>query len=280
MTSGEGTFSGTGNEPIAWRRLVPATAPRGVVVVSHGYAEHCGRYLAWAEHLASRGYAAVGMDHRGHGKSGGPRGHVLDFEEFVADLRAFVALVEGWWPETPRILFGHSMGGLIAFLYLLRHGETVRAGALSSAAFALQPQGPAWQLRLAMVLGRLVPRMPLGTKLDQSVLSRDPAVGRAYVADPLVHRKATAGFFRAFVRAQERALADAPSLRTPLLILQAGADRLVSPAGAEAIAKRLTTEHELVILPGYYHELLNEPEAERAKVVALLDRWFDRWLAG
>jgi alpha-beta hydrolase superfamily lysophospholipase len=280
MTSGEGTFSGTGNVPIAWRRLVPATAPRGIVVVSHGYAEHCGRYLPWAEHLASRGLAVVGVDHRGHGRSGGPRGHVRDFDEFVADLRSLIGLVEGWWPGTPRVLFGHSMGGLIAFLYLLRHPETVRAGALSSAAFALQPQGPAWQLRLAMVLGRLVPRMPLGTKLDQSALSRDPDVGRAYVADPLVHRKATAGFFRAFVRAQERALAEASSLRAPLLILQAGADRLVSPSGAEAIAERLATEHELVILPGYYHELLNEPEAERATVVALLDRWFDRWLAG
>jgi acylglycerol lipase len=279
MTSGEGTFSGTGNVPIAWRRLVPATVPRGIVVMSHGYAEHCGRYLPWAEHLASRGLAVVGVDHRGHGRSGGPRGHVRDFDGFVADLRSLVGLVEGWWPGTPRVLFGHSMGGLIAFLYLLRHPETVRAGALSSAAFALQPQGPAWQLRLAMTLGRLAPRMPLGTKLDQSVLSRDPEVGRAYVADPLVHRKATAGFFRAFVRAQERALAEASSLQAPLLILQAGADRLVSPAGAEAIAKRLTTEHELVVLPGYYHELLNEPIAAREVVIARLDAWFDRWLS-
>jgi len=279
VTSGEGTFSGTGNVPIAWRRLVPATGPRRIVVVSHGYAEHCGRYLPWAEHLASRGLAVLGVDHRGHGRSGGPRGHVRDFDEFVADLRSLMDLVEGWWPGTPRLLFGHSMGGLIAFLYLLRHPETVRAGALSSAAFALQPQGPAWQLRLAMVLGRLVPRLPLGTKLDQSVLSRDPEVGLAYVADPLVHRKATAGFFRAFVRAQERALAEAPSLHAPLLILQAGADRLVSPAGAEAITERLTADHELVILRGYYHELLNEPPAERAEVVERLDRWIDRWLA-
>ncbi len=276
MTSGEGAFTGAGGVSIAWRRLVPAKEPRGVVVVSHGYAEHCGRYREWAEHLTSRGLAAVGLDHRGHGKSGGPRGHVRDFDEFVTDLRTFVDLVEGWWPGTPRVLFGHSMGGLIAFLYLLAHGETVHAGALSSAAFALPPQGPPWQLRLAMQLGRVVPRMPLGTKLDQGALSRDPAVGRAYVADPLVHRKASAGFFRAFVLAQERALAGAPSLRTPLLVLQAGADRLVSPAGAEAIAARLTTEHELVMLPGYYHELLNEPPAERAEVVRRLDVWLDR----
>jgi alpha-beta hydrolase superfamily lysophospholipase len=250
-----------------------------VVVVCHGYAEHCGRYRAWAEHLASRGLAAVGLDHRGHGTSEGPRGHCRDFDEFVADVRTLVDLVEGWWPGTPRVLFGHSMGGVIAFLYLVRHGDTVCAGALSSPAFALPPQGPRWQLALVGLLAGVVPRFPFTTRLDADALARDPEVGRAYVADPLVHHRATAAFARAFTRAQARALDAAPSLATPLLILQAGADRLVSPAGATAIGGRLRCEHELEMLPGYYHELLNEPAPYREKVVASLDAWFDRWLA-
>jgi len=279
LTSAEGTFAGTGGVRIAWRRIAPATAPRGVVVVSHGYAEHCGRYRSWAEHLASRGLAAVGLDHRGHGTSDGPRGHCRDFDEFVADVRTLVDLVEGWWPGTPRVLFGHSMGGLIAFLYLLRHGGTVRAGALSSPAFAVPPQGSRWQLRLVGLLARIAPRFPFKAKVEPDALARDPEVGRAYVADPLVHRRATAGFASAFTRAQDRALAEAPMLATPLLILQAGADRVVNPAGGASIAARLRCPHELEMLPGYYHELLNEPPAERAKVVARLDAWFDRWLA-
>jgi alpha-beta hydrolase superfamily lysophospholipase len=279
VTTSDGTFAGHGGVRIAWRRVVPDAAPRGVVIVCHGYAEHVGRYREWTEHLVSRGLAAVALDHRGHGTSEGPRGHVREFDEFVADLRSFVGLVEGWWPSAPRLLFGHSMGGLISFLYLVRHGDTVRAAALSSPAFALPPQGPRAQLALVRLLARVAPKIAFTTKLEPDALARDPEVGRAYVADPLVHRKATAGFASAFIRAQERALADAPKVKTPLLILQAEADRLVTPAGASAIAARLRCEHVLEMLPGYYHELLNEPPAERAKVVARLDAWFDRWLS-
>jgi alpha-beta hydrolase superfamily lysophospholipase len=279
VKSAEGTFDGVGGVRIAWRRLEPDAPPRGIVVVSHGYAEYGGRYLPIAQHLASRGIASVAIDHRGHGTSGGPRGHCLAFDEFVADLRTLVDLAAGWWRDVPRVLFGHSMGGLIAFLYLLRHGDTVRAGALSGPAFVVPAQGPAWQLALVTRLARIVPRLAFSTGVDADALSRDPEVGRAYLADELVHHRATAAFARSFGLAQAEALAGAPSLRVPLLILQGDADRVVDPAGAKAIDARLTGEHELVMLPGYYHELLNEPEAERAQVLALLDRWFDRWLA-
>jgi alpha-beta hydrolase superfamily lysophospholipase len=279
VTTGDGSFPGHGGVRIAWRRVVPDGAPRGVMIVSHGYAEHVGRYREWTEHLASRGLAVVALDHRGHGTSDGPRGHVRDFDEFVADVRTLVGLVDGWWPGTPRMLFGHSMGGLIAFLYLVKHGDTVRAAALSSPAFALPPQGPRAQLALVGLLARVAPKIAFTTKLEPDALARDPEVGRKYVADPLVHRKATAGFANAFMRAGERALAEAPRVTTPVLILQAEADRLVLPSGAPAIAARLRCEHELEMLPGYYHELLNEPPADRAKVIARLDAWFDRWIA-
>jgi pimeloyl-ACP methyl ester carboxylesterase len=169
VKSAEGAFTGTGGVRIAWRRLEPDAPPRGVVVVAHGYAEHCGRYLPFAEHLASRGIAAVGLDHRGHGTSGGPRGHCRDFEEYVADVRTLVDLTDQWWPGVPRVLFGHSMGGVIAFLYLLRHGDTVRAGALSSPAFVVSAQGPRWQLRLVGLLARIVPRFAFTTALVSQV---------------------------------------------------------------------------------------------------------------
>src|SRR5437667_236067 len=182
MLTAEGTFAGVGGVPIHWERSAPAAgAPRGVVLLAHGYAEHVGRYRDFIVHLAARGLAVAAVDHRGHGRSGGPRGHCRDFAEFVAD--------------------------------------------------------------------------------------------------PLVHRAASAGFVRAIRAAQAAATAEAPRLRVPLLILQGDADRLVRPSGATEIAARLSCPHELVLLPGFYHELLNEPEQERGRVLEALDRWFDRWLA-
>ena len=101
----------------------------------------------------------------------------------------------------------------------------------------------------------------------------------AYLADPLVHRAASAGFVRAIRAAQAAAMEGAPRLAVPLLILHGDADRLVLPAGSAEIAARLSCPHQLVLLPGFYHELLNEPASERARVLEVLDRWFDRWLA-
>jgi len=275
----EGAFAGAGGVPIYWQRCAPAGgAPSGVVLVAHGYAEHLGRYADFVAHLTGRGLAVAAIDHRGHGRSGGPRGHCLDFAELVADLRTLAAEAERWWPGTPRLLFGHSLGGLIALLYLLRHPDTVRASALSAPALRVPDGGPRSLRWIALLIGRVAPRVAFRADLDAGGLSRDPAVGRAYVADPLVHRRATAGFVRALGAAQAIVRLEASRLRVPVLILQGDADRLVDPRGASELTARLTCVHELVILPGYYHELLNEPPAERARVLARLDAWFDRWL--
>ena len=280
MLTAEGTFAGTGGVPIHWERSAPpAGPPRGVVLLAHGYAEHVGRYREFMAHLVGRGLAVAAIDHRGHGRSGGPRGHCRDFGEFIADLRTLADLAEEWWPGVPRLLFGHSMGGLLAFLYLLRHPDTVRAGALSGPAFKVADSAPRILQSVALLLARVAPGVTFRSNLDPGALSRDPAVGAAYLADPLVHRAASAGFVRAIRAAQAAAMEGAPRLAVPLLILHGDADRLVLPAGSAEIAARLSCPHQLVLLPGFYHELLNEPASERARVLEVLDRWFDRWLA-
>jgi alpha-beta hydrolase superfamily lysophospholipase len=275
----EGTFAGAGGVAIQWERTAPESAPRGVVVLVHGYAEHLGRYREFVSHLNGRGLATVGIDHRGHGRSGGARGHCGQFEEFVADVRTAADMAESRWPGVPRVLFGHSLGGLIGFVYLLRHPDTVRAAALSAPALRIPDAAPRALQVVARVLGRVAPRVAFKSNLDQDALARDPAVGAAYVADPLVHRRASAGFFGAVQAAQAEAFARATELRVPLLVLQGDADRIVDPSGAWDLAAKLEGRIEVVRLRGYYHELLNEPVAERARVLDSLDRWFDRWLA-
>jgi alpha-beta hydrolase superfamily lysophospholipase len=279
METRTGTLEGAGGVPIHWTCAAPAAGPRGVVVAVHGYAEHCGRYPELTAHLVERGLGVAALDLRGHGRSGGRRGHCLDFAEYVDDVRRLVGVAEERWPGVPRVLFGHSMGGLIGFLYLLDHPETVRAGALSAPAFRV-PDMPWFLHFVALLLARIAPALGVGTKLDVTGLARDPEVGKAYLADPLVHRRASPGFVRALEAAQARAVAEAAALGVPLLVAQGDADRIVAPAGAREIAARLRCEHELVMLPGYYHELLNEPPGERARVIALLDAWIDRWLRG
>src|SRR5256884_845711 len=271
MLTAEGTFAGTGGVPIHWERSAPpAGIPRGVVLLAHGYAEHVGRYRDFVAHLAGRALAVAAIDHRGHGRSGGPRGHCRDFGEFIADLRTLANLAEEWWPGVPRVLFGHSMGGLLAFLYLLRHPDTVRAGALSGPAFKVADSAPRILQSVALLLARVAPGVTFRSNLDPGALSRDPAVGAAYLADPLVHRAASAGFVRAIRAAQAAALDEAPRLPVPLLILQGDADRLRPPAGAAAIAAPPSGPPHRVPLARLSPPIFKRPPRERARELAAL----------
>src|ERR671932_912092 len=155
-------------------RRWPASDPRCLVVLVHGYGEHIGRYAHVAQALAARGSTVVGPDHVGHGRSAGERALVKSFEPIVDDLRGVVQAERG---ELPVVMVGHSMGGLIAVRYAQRHREDLAGLVLSGPAVGL---GPVMQEWLA------APELP-SEPLDATALSRDPAVGEAYVADPLVY---------------------------------------------------------------------------------------------
>jgi alpha-beta hydrolase superfamily lysophospholipase len=279
VTAGE-PLRGAGGVALDWRWAGPDRAPRGLVLVVHGYAEHLGRYAHVFAHFVKRGWAIAGVDLRGHGRSEGGRGHVRHVDEYVADVAVLSAAAAARCPDVPRVLLGHSMGGLVTLAYLERHPRDVRAAAVTGPALRIPPGAgaPRWQRWLARQLGRVAPRVAFTSALDASALSRDPEVGRAYLADPLVHRRATAGLVRAIENAQAHVMAGAGRIRTPLLVVQGDADRIVDPAAAPELARRIGAPCECVMLAGHYHELLNEPAAERAVVLDLLDRWFDRWL--
>src|SRR5919206_2010216 len=152
-------------------RRWPADDPKRLVVLVHGYGEHIGRYEHVAEALAARGSTVVGPDHVGHGRSAGERALVESFEPVVDDLHAVVQAERG---DLPVVMVGHSMGGLIAIRYAQRHREDLAGLVLSGPAVGLSP----------VIEGWLAAPEPPSDPIDVAVLSRDPAVGEAYAADP------------------------------------------------------------------------------------------------
>src|SRR3954470_2628953 len=154
-------------------RRWPAEDAARLVVLVHGYGEHIGRYEHVARTLAARGSTVVGPDHVGHGASEGERALVEDFEAIVDDLRGVVQDARG---DLPVVMVGHSMGGLIATRYAQRHREDLAGLVLSGPAVGLGPVFEGW------LAAAELPADPI----DVAVLSRDPAVGDAYAADPLV----------------------------------------------------------------------------------------------
>src|SRR5579884_491690 len=228
-------------------RRWPADHPSRLVVLVHGYGEHIGRYAHVAEALVARRSTVVGPDHIGHGRSAGERVLVESFEPLVDDLRG---VVQAERDNLPVVMLGHSMGGLIAIRYAQRHRADLAGLVLSGAAVGL---GPVMQQWLA------APELP-SDPLDATALSRDPAVGEAYVADPLVYH---GGWKRptleAFVAA-DQAIAQGPNFGDlPLLYVHGAEDPLVPVALARPIVERLAGPNsELHVLAGMRHEVFNE----------------------
>lgn len=273
-----GGASRPGAVDLCWRSWVPE-APRAVVAIVHGLGEHGGRYAHVGEDLAGRGLAVYAVDLRGHGKSDGRRVHIDRIEDYDQDISALLALVEERHEGLPRVLLGHSMGGMLAMRHVLDHPAAVHGAIISSPGLAAHPElEPSAVVRLAArILSKLAPRVLIDSGLKVESISRDPAVVEAYVADPLVSSKVSARWYTEILAAMADVRGRAGALRLPMLLMQSGEDRLVDPEatarwGASAPAEMV----ELVIWEGLYHEMLNEPE--NARVLDRVADWLERRL--
>jgi alpha-beta hydrolase superfamily lysophospholipase len=254
-----------------WQAWVP-DAPRAALLFVHGLHDHSGRYRGPAEHFSARGYACYALDTRGHGRSEGPRVHVERFDAFVDDALAVRDLVRERHPQLPVFLVGHSQGGLVVLRAALRSPEDVAGIVAVSPFLGVHPRSSKARQWAARALAPIAPGLLLTNPIDIRLLSRDPAVGRAYAEDPLVSHTASPGWFVATLQAQRDVDTGAASLRLPVLVLAAGDDRIVDPDAARRWASRAPADRVTYMpWPGLYHELLNEPE--RLEVYEAIERW-------
>ena len=245
--------------------------PRGTVLIVHGLGEHAARYAQVADDLNSWGYTVRSYDQVGHGDSDGQRGALPHDDRLMDDLADVVDSVRRLMrPKEPLILLGHSMGGVVAAQFVLRKIRPVEGLILSSPAF--DPGLNAVQKLLVSALPHIVPNLRVGNGLKQKYISRDPQVVRDYQNDPLVHDRISARLAQWIAVQGAACIAAAPQWSTPTLVVYAGADRLVSPAGSRAFAKAAPPKLvQSYCFDEMYHEILNDPE--RAQVLAVIKRW-------
>jgi alpha-beta hydrolase superfamily lysophospholipase len=248
-------------------------ALRGVVVLVHGLGEHAGRYEHLARRLNQWGFAVRGYDQYGHGESGGVRGALPTSTRLIEDLADIVDSTRARMDDgVPLILFGHSMGGLVASCFVAQRRRPVDALVLSSP--ALDPGlNPLQRLMLA-VIPRFAPNLTVGNGLDVDFISHDPAVVAAYKHDPRVHDRISGRLARFIADAGPWVVSRAQHWQVPTLLVYAGADHLVNPEGSRAFAQAAPQGVVTArCFDDLFHEIFNEADAE--PVFDALRQWLD-----
>lgn len=240
--------------------------PKGVIVITHGIAEHSSRYAHVAQTLVEAGYEVIGFDLRGHGKSSGKRNYVNTFRDYLVDLQTVIDRAECNYPALPLFLFGHSMGGEIVSLYLIEGKTTARGALLSAPSVKVSEDLSPFIQKISGLLSVLLPKLP-AVKLSSTHISKDPAVVKSYDEDPLNYRKGILARTGSEVLVTTKTIMEnAHKIDLPVLIMHGGEDKLADVSGSEMLYESIHSEDKaLKIYAGLYHEIFNEPEQDMVK---------------
>ena len=257
------------------KEWTPDGKVKAAIALVHGLGEHIGRYEHVAKALTDAGFAMVGYDLRGHGKSDGIRGFSTSNDAMMDDISQNIQTVKEHFPGVPTFLYGHSLGGNLVLYYTLTRKPEVKGVIATSPGLGVAKPLPAALTMVMNLLYKLAPATKINNTLDVTGLARDPEVVKKYTSDPLVHPFISPRLAKDMFANGDYCMAHAAEFPLPLLLMQGTADRLVNPVKTKTFAltaplsKVTYTEYE-----GYYHELHNEPE--KADVMKVMIGWLDQ----
>jgi len=270
----ESEYEGTGGLKIYYQYWIP-DKPKAILQIVHGFAEHSGRYMNVVNELIPLGYALYANDHRGHGRSEGIRNYVDTFDQYIEDEKILYKIISEQHPNMPIFMLGHSMGSLIA-LYFTKKYENLLKGLILSGAGVDVGEGGDALLKAITKLSEENPKMEIPPNLNADFLSHDPEVVKAYQEDPLVNAdKITARLAFELFNSMKNIKSFIKYLKIDLLVQCGSEDKLIT--GSENLETLYNMEDKTIIIyEGLYHEVYNEVEQDRKKVLNDLSKWLER----
>lgn len=274
MSNSEFSWRAANGLKILAQEWKPSVEARGAVALVHGLGEHSGRYEHVAAALNQAGYALIGFDLPGHGKSGGTRGH-SSYEEIMVEIDHLLQETSQRYTGKPRFLYGHSLGGALVLYYTLKRRPDLCGVIATSPGLAPGTPVRPSKLFLAKMMARIYPAFKVNNDLDISYLSHDPEIKPRYAQDPLVHPYISARLGLDLLTMGKWIQEHAPEFSTPLLLMQGSQDPLVSPQ-ATAVFASAVPENKITykVWEGYYHETHNE--TGKAQVLQFMIDWLDQ----
>jgi acylglycerol lipase len=240
-------------------------APKARILMIHGLGEHLGRLNQVFEHFYSAGLEVTGLDLPGHGNSTGPRGHIADRSQLYDDLDTIRARWHS--PEDsnslPEFIYGHSLGGHLTLLYCLERAPCLAGVIASSPLIEAAEKPPLWKLGLAYTLGRLLPAFSVDNGLKAGDISSVQEEVKAYVDDPLRHRKISARLGLDSLRDCQVLQREAHRWQIPLLLMHGSEDHITSFTASEAFAKKAGKHCDWYPWPNARHELHHDSQKEQ-----------------
>jgi alpha-beta hydrolase superfamily lysophospholipase len=263
----EGYFQGHNKEELFYQTWSSPNT-RGTIVLTHGMSEHSEVYNQTAEKIVAMGWNVCAWDLRGHGRSEGRRGCIDNFHDFSLDLISFIQyLQKSDRIQGPLVLLGHSMGGLITLRASLDASASIKPKAMvfSSPLLGFGLEIPAIKDFAARILNRILPTVTMYNEINYADLSRDIEWQKACANDPLRHEKISAPIYLGMIEGMSYIKAHASEIKTPVLFLVSGEDRVVSPAATKEFFSKIgSKKKELIVYPDSRHELFNDFDRDKA----------------
>lgn len=273
MKHREDFFTTTDGTKLYYQVWKPDTEPKAIVQIVHGLAEYGSRYMNVVNALIPEGFGVYANDHRGHGKSEGVRGYINNFGEYLDDENAFTKLIQQEEKSIPIFLLGHSLGSIISIFHTSKHSENFKGLILSGTGFPATSKVNPILLLLARFLSKIWPKGTIGLALADDI-SRDPEVVEAYKTDPLVFQRITYRFGAEMLKAGNNLAEPFSSIKIPILGQVGGSDQLMlNPS--DLFTSNTSSDKELKIYEGLFHEVYNELESDRKTVLDDLISWLN-----
>ncbi|KAJ7287891.1 hypothetical protein O6H91_14G040800 [Diphasiastrum complanatum] len=254
---------------------------KGLVMVCHGYgAESSWMVQLTAIGIAKRGFYVHAIDHQGHGKSEGLRGHIPNIGPVIDDCIQFFDSVREQHKELPAFLYGESLGGAICLLIHLRQPDIWSGAVLNGAMCGIsQKFKPVWPLEhLLAYVAAVVPTWPVvPTKDIPTVSFKEPWKRELAKLNPRRYSgKPRAGTALEFLRVVKEIDERLPEVTIPFLIVHGELDVVTDPDGCKALyARASSTDKTMHIYEGMWHQLVGEPPENMEKVFGEIYKWLE-----